>query len=126
MAGLRHVALFVTEFEACLRFYTELLEMEVEWQPDADNAFLTSGVDNLALHRTPSDVVPGKHQRLDHIGFIIDDPSQVDVWHEYFVAHDVTILKAPKKHRDGAISFYCSDPDGNVIQMIYHPPLSSQ
>jgi len=29
-------------------------------------------------------------------------------------------------HRDGSASFYCADPDGIVIQMLYEPTLSSQ
>ena len=36
-AGLRHVALNVKNLEACERFYVELLGMQVEWRPDADN-----------------------------------------------------------------------------------------
>ena len=50
-AGLRHVALQVHNLEACERFYTELLGMRSEWRPDMDNVYLTSGNDNLALHR---------------------------------------------------------------------------
>jgi catechol 2,3-dioxygenase-like lactoylglutathione lyase family enzyme len=122
-AGLRHVALFVTEFEQCLDFYTRLLGMEIEWQPDPENVYLTSGNDNLALHKAhveSADV----GQRLDHIGFILDTPEQVDEWHQFFVDNNVTIRNVPKTHRDGARSFYCVDPDGVVVQMIYHPPIS--
>ena len=50
-SGLRHLALNVINFESSVDFYTRLLGMEVEWQPDADNFYLTSGNDNLALHR---------------------------------------------------------------------------
>ena len=32
-AGMRHLALFVENFDETLRFYTELLGMAVEWQP---------------------------------------------------------------------------------------------
>ena len=53
-AGLRHVALYVEDLEKCVTFYTEVFGMDVEWQPDADNVFLTSGNDNLALHRAAS------------------------------------------------------------------------
>lgn len=122
-AGLRHVALFVTEFEQCLDFYTRLLGMDIEWQPDPENVYLTSGNDNLALHKAhveSADV----GQRLDHIGFILDTPEQVDEWHQFFVDNNVTIRNVPKTHRDGARSFYCVDPDGVVVQMIYHPPIS--
>ena len=120
--GLRHVALCVKELESCERFYVQLLGMRVEWRPDEENVYLTSGHDNLALHRTAL-VIEGP-QRLDHIGFILGSSEDVDTWCEYLRAHDVLIKEEPKTHRDGARSFYCQDPDGNVVQMIYHPPLS--
>lgn len=121
--GLRHVALQVRELEKAVSFYTDLLGMRIEWQPDPDNVYLTSGVDNLALHRIQDNFAEKTQQRLDHIGFILKTPEDVDTWHDYFLAHNVTIMQAPKTHRDGARSFYCTDPDGNIVQMIYHPPL---
>lgn len=123
-SGLRHVALFVQKFEACAEFYRDLLGMSVEWQPDADNLYLTSGNDNLALHRAPDNFFPSLYQRLDHIGFIINEPEQVDVWYAFLRQNNVIMKNEPRTHRDGARSFYCLDPDGNNIQMIYHPPLA--
>jgi catechol 2,3-dioxygenase-like lactoylglutathione lyase family enzyme len=120
--GMRHVALFVNGFEACERFYTELVGMHVEWRPDPDNVYLSSGHDNLALHRSDAEFTGKQH--LDHIGFIIPTPEQVDVWHNFLRAHGVKILAAPRTHRDGARSFYCHDPDGNTVQFIFHPPLT--
>lgn len=123
-AGLRHVALFVPDLEACTDFYTRLLGMHVEWKPDDDNVFLSSGNDNLALHRA-TEPTSETGQRLDHLGFIIDAMDDVDRWHEFLVAEDVRILQGPKTHRDGARSFYCADPAGNTVQVIYHPPISA-
>jgi catechol 2,3-dioxygenase-like lactoylglutathione lyase family enzyme len=123
-AGLRHVALNVRDLEACVRFYTDLLGMRVEWRPDADNVYLTGGNDNLALHRAASTIDPKASQRLDHIGFVVNEIGDVDVWFAFLRSKGVTILKEPRTHRDGARSFYCQDPDGNVVQLIYHPPLS--
>jgi catechol 2,3-dioxygenase-like lactoylglutathione lyase family enzyme len=123
-AGLRHVALFVERFAETVFFYTELLGMAVEWHPDADNIYLSSGNDNFAIHRFQGGARDPAQQRLDHIGFIIDVPEQVDAWHAFLLAQGVRIIKPPKTHRDGARSFYCVDPDGNVVQMIYHPPIS--
>lgn len=123
-AGLRHVALFVKNFEECVKFYTELLNMKIEWQPDPDNVYLTSGNDNLALHRASESFQADKYQKLDHIGFIINEMDQVDVWHDFFKHHHIFIKTEPRTHRDGARSFYCLDPDGNTVQMIYHPPLA--
>ena len=122
--GLRHVALLVQNFEECIKFYTELLGMKIEWHPDADNIYLTSGNDNLALHCAPANFQPANHQRLDHIGFIINEIDQVDIWYEFLKHHHVSLKTQPRTHRDGARSFYCLDPDGNNVQMIYHPPLS--
>ena len=123
--GLRHVALFVTEFEACENFYCELLGMRVEWRPDPDNVYLTSGFDNLALHRAQGAFAPQAQQRLDHIGFILASPDAVTQWHDFLKHNHVKLHSEVKHHRDGAVSFYCADPDGNVVQMIYHPPLAN-
>ena len=122
--GLRHVALYCDRLETCERFYVDMLGMEVEWRPDDDNVYLTSGNDNLALHRSPPGYRISGDQRLDHIGFIIREIGDVDAWYEFFVANDVKIMAAPRTHRDGARSFYCHDPEGNTVQLIYHPPIA--
>ena len=121
--GLRHVALQVRDLEACEQFYTGLLGMRVEWRPDADNIYLTSGNDNLALHRAAGEFAVASAQRLDHIGFIIGRMDAVDGWFDFLKLNGVSMTKEPRTHRDGARSFYCLDPDGNSVQFIYHPPL---
>ena len=123
-AGMRHLALFVEDLDACVDFYTRLVGMEVEWQPDADNFYLTSGNDNLALHRAVEPVADGG-QRLDHFGFILDEMDDVDRWYAFLEAEGVRFRTQPKTHRDGARSFYCEDPAGNVVQFIFHPPISA-
>lgn len=118
-AGLRHLALYSSNLEACVRFYTELLGMKIDWQPDPDNIYLSSGTDNLALHRAPADFKAAPSQRLDHLGFFLRKREDVDAWHQFMKDNHVTIKAAPKDHRDGTRSFYCADPDGNVVQLIY-------
>jgi len=122
--GLRHVALYVENMADCKHFYCDIVGMTIEWQPDDDNVYLTSGHDNLALHRVPEGYKRPKLQTLDHIGFILPNPDAVDTWAAYMTEHDVRIMAGPKTHRDGARSFYCADPDGNVVQFIHHPPLA--
>lgn len=123
-SGMHHVALNVSNLEECERFYVDLLGMSVEWRPDDDNVYLCSGNDNLAIHRFPGNQSPRGPQRLDHIGFILATPELVDEWYEFLVNHCVQMKTQPRTHRDGARSFYCEDPAGNVVQMIYHPPLT--
>ena len=122
--GMRHVALNVGDLEACEQFYVELLGMAVEWRPDVDNVYLTSGNDNLALHRVRDLTLAESGQRLDHLGVFIASEAQVDVWYEFLKASHVVIMAAPRTHRDGARSFYCADPEGTVVQLIYHPPIA--
>ena len=121
--SLRHIALYVQQLDACVDFYTRMLGMVVTWAPDPDNIYLTSGVDNLALHRAAAPM--NGPQRLDHLGFIVATPEGVDAWHAFFVDQGVAVQCAPRTHRDGARSFYCKDPDGNAIQMMYHPDLQA-
>ena len=122
--GLRHIALFVRAFDATKQFYTDLLGFRVEWEPDADNAYLTSGRDNLALHRAParSEV---RETALDHLGLIVRVADDVNAWARYLESQGVVLEDQPRTHRDGARSFYVRDPDGNLVQIIYHPPISA-
>lgn len=124
--GMRHVALCVKEFAACEHFYVDLMGMREEWRPDSDNLYLCSGSDNLALHRAPADAVWDEaSQRLDHIGFFFATVDEVDRWYDYLLSQGVRMRNAPRTHRDGARSFYCYDPDGTCVQIIYHPPVAN-
>ncbi|HLB42466.1 MAG TPA: VOC family protein [Gammaproteobacteria bacterium] len=119
-AGLHHVALYVKKFAECKYFYTKLLGMKIMWNPDEDNLYLSSGNDNLALHRASIDFIPSTHQHLDHIGFFLSERDDVDTWYQYLLSQHVEIKAPPKDHRDNTRSFYCADPDGNVVQMIFY------
>ena len=123
--GMRHVAFYSLNFEACEHFYSELLGMAVEWRPDPDSVYLCSGNDNLALHRV-TEVFAKQGQHLDHIGFILRQLDDVDAWYDFLVENGVEMRTKPRTHRDGARSFYCFDPDGNTVQMIYHPPIADR
>ncbi len=122
--GMRHVALFVRDLKACEEFYTKLLGFEVEYRPNPQNVYLTTGSDNLALHQ----VVSGHQrdeagQRLDHIGIFLKSPDDVDLWYQFLVDMKVPIRTEPKTNEDGTRSFHCYDPDRTVIQLMYHPPI---
>jgi catechol 2,3-dioxygenase-like lactoylglutathione lyase family enzyme len=119
------VALNVRDLEACERFYVDLLGMRVEWRPDRDNLYLTSGSDNLALHRLRPLQAPDGPQRLDHIGIVVASAGEVDLWFARLRAHGVQVEGEPRTHRDGARSFYCQDPEGNRVQVLFHPPLAA-
>jgi catechol 2,3-dioxygenase-like lactoylglutathione lyase family enzyme len=131
-AGLRHLALNVRDLESMKRFYVELLGFAIEWEPDSDNIYLSSGVDNLALHRSPAATLAGTAApsaapgALDHLGLVVRTPESVDDWAAFLASRGVTIDAMPRTHRDGARSCYFRDPDGNQIQVIHHPPISDK
>ena len=121
--GLRHLALRVVDVEKSMNFYTKLFGMRVVWQPDPDNVYLSSGCDSLALHQVSPDEIKGG-QRLDHLGFIVADPEEVNRAAKLLAAQGIALRHPPRIHRDGSRSFYFPDPDGNVIQILYEPTIS--
>ena len=123
--GLRHLALFARAFDEMKRFYVDRLGFNVEWEPDADNIYLTSGSDNLALHRADP-ARSHENGRLDHLGLLVCAPDDVDRWAAYLDGHSVPLKARPRTHRDGARSLYLLDPDGNVVQIIHHPQISNR
>ena len=123
--GLRHLALNARDLDAMTRFYVDVLGFAVEWAPDPDNVYLTSGRDNLALHRA-ADARAASGQALDHLGVIVAHAEDVDRWAAFLESRGVAIVAKPKTHRDGARSCYVTDPDGNTIQIIHHPPISGK
>lgn len=122
LLGLRHLALNVRDPQASKRFYADCFDMQVVWEPDPDNVYMSSGWDNLALHRAPA----AEAGALDHLGFIVDSRDEVDRLAERFRERGVTIAAAPREHRDGSRSFYCLDPDGLRVQVLFEPTLSRQ
>jgi len=135
-AGLRHLALNVRQLDAMKRFYVDVLGFAVEWEPDPDNVYLSSGIDNLALHRStalaPDPTAPSTGgivpdaPALDHLGLIVRQADEVDQWALFLEQRGVTLEARPRTHRDGARSCYFRDPDGNRVQIIHHPPISQK
>ena len=122
LTGLRHVALNVRDPQASKRFYADCFGMRVVWEPDPDNVYMSSGPDNLALHRSPA----AGAGALDHLGFIVETKEDVDLLATRFAEMGVKVAVGVKDHRDGSRSFYCLDPDGIRIQVLFEPTLSTQ
>ena len=116
--GLLHLALRVRDLRAAVGFYTEAFGMRVVWAPDECNVYLSSGTDNLALHEAVDIAAGGA---LDHLGFVVDRPEDVYTAAERLRARGVPIAHEPRRHRDGSVSCYCRDPDGNLVQILCLP-----
>ena len=123
--GLRHLALRVRDVQVSQAFYERLFDMKLVWQPDPENVYLSTGVDNLALHQISAEEQKQFKQSpvdpLDHLGFLMDSPESVKALFQEVSAEGVTIVQPPKQHRDGSFSFYLADPDHNTIQVLFEP-----
>ena len=128
--GLRHVALRVTDLARSRAFYEGFFGMWPVWQPDADNLYLSSGSDNLALHQISAaelaDYRERRGQFLDHLGIVVEKPETVDRLFAQAERSGTTIVHRPKQHRDGSYSCYLADPDGNTVQILYEPTISEK
>src|ERR1041384_2313272 len=115
LRGMRHIALRVRDIGRSKAFYRENFGMDVVWEPDSENVYLSSGTDNLALHATHESAAPPERQPLPHLGFGVGRAPRVG-----------EIFRPFKVPRDGSASFSLADPDGIIIQMLYEPHLSPQ
>ena len=50
----------------------------------------------------------------------------MDAWAAFLENRGVALDAQPRTHRDGARSCYFSDPDGNQVQIIHHPPIAEK
>jgi catechol 2,3-dioxygenase-like lactoylglutathione lyase family enzyme len=120
--GMRHLALRVSDVARAAEFYERVFGMRLVWQPDPDNIYLSSGCDNLALHRdAPGDPSAGA---LDHLGFVVPSITDLEAGWRWAQAERLDIVHPLRHHRDGSVSFYIRDPDGNVIQLLFEPSIS--
>lgn len=120
--GLRHLAINVKNVADAVEFYRRVFGMKLIWQPDADNAYLSSGCDNLALHQGRAGDLSA--QSLDHFGFVVANIGELEAGYQWAQANRLDIARHLRRHRDGSVSFYIRDPDGNVIQILYEPSIS--
>jgi catechol 2,3-dioxygenase-like lactoylglutathione lyase family enzyme len=123
--GLRHLALVVPNLEECERFYVDVLGMQILRRASENLVYLTCGNDNLSLGRLHEGDRAGT-QYLDHFGFVVDSKDELEQWYHYLKSRNAELLDEPHDHSDGARSFHCKDPAGNIVQPLYHPAISGQ
>lgn len=128
--GMRHIAINVKNAQVSKEFYCKVMKMQVEWEPDPKSVYVATVTengktqDNIALHQADAPLY--KPGNLNHLGFFVATLDEVDEWYAHVKTEGAKILKEIKTHRDGARSFYFEDPDGIVIQLLYHPPISGK
>ena len=115
--GLNHITLRVNNIEKAEQFYSDILGFEIEKKMGRSMTVYRIGKDSLVLVEAETEYErSSKDYRVDHFGFFVDSPEQVDEWAELFREQEVTILSGPSNRKNGRFVFI-SDPDGNMIEI---------
>lgn len=115
--GLNHITLRVNNIEKAEEFYEQMLGFKVEKKMGRSMTVYRIGKDSLVLVEAETEYEPGsKDYRVDHFGFFVDGPEEVDRLAAFFKENEVTILSGPSNRKTGRFVFI-SDPDGNMIEI---------
>jgi catechol 2,3-dioxygenase-like lactoylglutathione lyase family enzyme len=123
--GLKHVHLKVSDIDRSKAFYTEGFGLKVAASafggqlvtlttPGAgDSLVLSEGVPAGMLDFA-GDSVAGDSAGVDHIGFVLKDPAELDQAIELLVSLGGTLVCTLRPNKESA---FLRDPDGYVIQI---------
>ncbi len=124
LSALDHLVLTVADIDATVRFYRDVLGMQIERFTPADGSVrwaLKFGAQKINLHQVGREFEP-KAKRATagsaDLCFLRDKP--VADWQEHLTDRGVNVIEGPVK-RTGAtgpiLSIYLRDPDGNLIEV---------
>lgn len=115
--GINHITLRVNNIEKAEQFYSDILGFEIEKKMGRSMTVYRIGKDSLVLVEAETEYEKtSKDYRVDHFGFFVDTPGQVDELAGFFREQEVTILSGPSNRKNGRFVFI-SDPDGNMIEI---------
>ena len=122
---LGHLVLNVRDIQASVRFYTEIVGLQVsDWIAD-QMVFLRCDADHhaLALAQIPptdsvrgNTYVPGR-PGLEHFSFALASLEEIEAMGRFLQEKDVEIVRGIGKHGPGENLFLVfKDPDGNYVE----------
>lgn len=122
---LGHIVLKVRDIQASVKFYTEIVGLEVsDWIEDQmvflrcgsdhhDLALAQLPPDSPAFNRLPDSGAPG----LEHFSYEVDSYADIEAALEHLKANGIEIVRGPGKHGPGENVFLVfKDPDGNYVE----------
>ena len=128
--GLRHAAVISRDLRRSLKFYCDVLGFEPYHTADADWAMVSLAGTTLSFLRVPPSTLPlnpplkSGNFHPSHLGLTVASPEDVDLARQKMIDRGFTPPPATQ-HRDGSYGFYCADPDGNQLEIIFIPAAPS-
>jgi catechol 2,3-dioxygenase len=118
-----HVVLNVTELEAAVRFYTEVLGLEVsDRYPDSmvpgGMVFLRCNPDHHGVALVGSAAKP-ERSSLNHFAFEVGTPDEVFRARAWLREHGVPIVFEGRRRAGCQIAVEFRDPDGNNLEIYW-------
>jgi catechol 2,3-dioxygenase-like lactoylglutathione lyase family enzyme len=127
--GISHFGLSVADLDASIRFYTDVLGLELSERREKDAFFKIGTADVLALIQYPGGAEPftaemrpnRKGKAFTHFGLTAESVESVFVFQEHLKASGVEIIKEAYERWDGA-GVYFLDPNGYTLEFIFYAP----
>ncbi len=119
-SGLNHITIRVNRIEASKEFYGDILGFElIKTMGQSMAVYNIGNGDTLVIVEAETSYDPTSRDfRVDHFGFFVDSPKEVDEIAAYLRDKEVTIMSGPANRKEGRFVFV-ADPDGNMIEFFY-------
>lgn len=116
-SGLHHLTLRVNRIKEADDFYQRVLGFElVRKMGQSMSVFRIGEQDTLVLVEAETSYdAQSRDFRMDHFGFYLDTPEQVDDLAEKLQEEGIRLISGPSNRKHGRF-FFITDPDGNMIE----------
>ena len=133
MLHLDHVRLLVVDFEACFRFYRDVMGLRVTWGEERDSyaSYVSEGGASLSLFKREVQAkalgtsnLPESAVAQDRMALIFT-VNDLDTTVKRLKERNVVFITEPREHSEWGIRVvYLRDPDGNLIEINSPMPTS--
>ncbi|HKI44092.1 MAG TPA: VOC family protein [Balneolales bacterium] len=121
-SGINHITLRVNDIDRSQHFYGKILGFKLQKKMGRSMAVYRIGGDSLVIVEAETSYDrDSRDYRVDHFGFFVDSPDDVNAMTQYLKENEVTILSGPANRKNGRFVFI-SDPDGNMIEIFCEDP----
>jgi catechol 2,3-dioxygenase len=127
--GIGHFGLSVADLEESVRFYADVLGLDMSERREKDAFFRVGEDDVLALIQYPGGAArfdaemrpKNRGKAFTHFGLMSESSDAVFKFQDHLKSQGVEIIKDAYKRWDGA-SFYFLDPNGYTLEFIFYDP----